>query len=140
MEGFVSGIRGVFDNLNPFNTGNLILYFAWLFIYCFSLMAIWRSNSKLVRLSCWVLSQGFSVGFVLSYSLTVLLAVTYWKASIATVVATLVFGWWVFRTREPAPDQTTAPAPRVGPVFNRADQPSDRADKLSDHGNRPVRH
>jgi hypothetical protein len=99
MNEIVSSIKGLFDNLNPFNTGNLVIYFSWLVVYAFTLVAIWRSNSRIVRLVCFLLNQIFSIGVILSWTLTALLAYTYWIASLGAIVITLVCSWWVFRAK-----------------------------------------
>jgi hypothetical protein len=99
MNEIVSSIKGLFDNLNPFNTGNLVIYFSWLVVYVFTLVAIWRSNSRIVRLVCFLLNQIFSIGVILSWTLTALLAYTYWIASLGAIVITLICSWWVFRTK-----------------------------------------
>lgn len=99
MDEIVSSIKGVFDTLNPFNTGNLVIYFAWLVVYIFTLVAIWRSNSRIVRLVCFLVNQVFSVGVILSWTLTALLAYTYWIASLGTIVIALVLAWWTFREK-----------------------------------------
>ena len=99
MNEIVSSIKGLFDNLNPFNTGNLVIYFSWLVVYVFTLVAIWRSNSRIVRLTCFLLNQIFSIGVILSWTLTALLAYTYWIASLGAIVITLVCSWWMFRTK-----------------------------------------
>jgi hypothetical protein len=101
MNDLVSGIKGIFDNLNPFNTGNLVIYFSWLVVYVFTLVAIWRSNNRIVRLVSFLVNQVFSVGVILSWTLTALLAYTYWIASLGTIVITLICSWWAFRTRRP---------------------------------------
>jgi len=99
MNEIVSSIKGLFDNLNPFNTGNLVIYFSWLVVYVFTLVAIWRSNSRIVRLVCFLLNQIFSIGVILSWTLTALLAYTYWIASLGAIVITLICSWWVFRSK-----------------------------------------
>ena len=99
MDEIVSSIRSVFDTLNPFNIGNLVIYFAWLVVYVFTLVAIWRSNSRIVRLICFLINQLFSIGVILSWTLTALLAYTYWIASLGTVVIALVLAWWTFREK-----------------------------------------
>lgn len=101
MNEIVTSIKGIFDNLNPFNTGNLVIYFSWLVVYVFTLVAIWRSNSRLVRLLCFLVNQVFSIGVILSWTLTALLAYTYWIASLGAVVIALVLSWWAFRTSSP---------------------------------------
>lgn len=99
MSEIVSSIKGVFDTLNPFNAGNLVIYFSWLVVYIFTLVAIWRSNSRIVRLICFLVNQLFSVGVILSWTLTALLAYTYWIASLGTIVIALVLSWWAFREK-----------------------------------------
>ncbi|MDH3233234.1 MAG: hypothetical protein OEQ29_06890 [Alphaproteobacteria bacterium] len=105
MDEVVSSIKGVFDTLNPFNTGNLVIYFAWLVVYTFTLVAIWRSNSRIVRLVCFLINQVFSVGVILSWTLTALLAYTYWIASLGTIVIALVLAWWTFREKRVEDDK-----------------------------------
>jgi hypothetical protein len=99
MNEIVTSIKGIFDNLNPFNTGNLVIYFSWLVVYVFTLVAIWRSNSRIVRLVCFVVNQVFSIGVILSWTLTALLAYTYWIASLGAIVITLICSWWLFRSK-----------------------------------------
>lgn len=99
MNEVVSSIKGVFDNLNPFNTGNIVIYFSWLVVYVFTLVAIWRSNSRIIRLVSFLINQIFSIGVILSWTLTGLLAYTYWIASLGTVVITLILSWWAFRKK-----------------------------------------
>ena len=101
MNEIVTGFKSIFDNLNPFNTGNLVIYFSWLVVYVFTLVAIWRSNSRLVRLLCFLVNQVFSIGVILSWTLTALLAYTYWIASLGAVVITLILSWWAFRASSP---------------------------------------
>ena len=101
MNEIVTGIKSIFDNLNPFNTGNLVIYFSWLVVYVFTLVAIWRSNSRLLRLLCFLVNQVFSIGVILSWTLTALLAYTYWIASLGAVVISLILSWWAFRTSSP---------------------------------------
>jgi hypothetical protein len=99
MNEIVTSIKGIFDNLNPFNTGNLVIYFSWLVVYVFTLVAIWRSNSRIVRLVCFVVNQVFSIGVILSWTLTALLAYTYWIASLGAIIITLICSWWLFRSK-----------------------------------------
>ena len=98
MIDIVKAITGVFDNLNPFNIGNLIIYFSWIVVYTFTLTAIWRSHRGFVRLLCFIANQVFSIGIILSWSLTVILAYTYWIASLGTIAATLIISWYLFRS------------------------------------------
>ena len=99
MSEIVNAIKGIFDNLNPFNIGNLIIYFSWIVVYTFTLTAIWRSNSGFVRFLCFLANQIFSIGIILSWTLTVIIAYTYWIASLGTIVGTLIVSWYLFRTR-----------------------------------------
>ncbi|MDJ0950549.1 MAG: hypothetical protein QNJ94_16680 [Alphaproteobacteria bacterium] len=99
MALFVSAVTGVFDQLNPFNLANLILFFAWLALFTFTTVAVWRSNSAWLRLLSFLVNQVFSVGIVLSWTLTSLLAYTYWQHSLAVVAATGMVALWLFRRR-----------------------------------------
>jgi hypothetical protein len=99
MQQIVSAFTGVFDQLNPFNTGNLILYFSWIVIYTFTWMAIWRSRSPWLRFLSFIVNQVFSVGIILSYTLTGLLAYTYWKQSLAVFLVTAILGFLVFHRK-----------------------------------------
>lgn len=112
MRDFVNAVTGIFDQLNPFNTGNLIIYFLWLVVFTFTVIAIWRAPRGWIRLLCYVVNQAFSVGIILSWTLTSLLAYTYWQYSLATVAATLVVAWLVVG-RSPAPAEAV-PAAAAG--------------------------
>lgn len=101
MIEFADTMRGVFDQLNPFNTANLVLYFTWLVVFSFTMVAVWRSDSRLLRFLCFIINQLFSVGVVLSWTLTSLLAYTYWRESLAAFAATIVLTGWLFRRRRP---------------------------------------
>ena len=101
MDDVISAVKGVFDTLNPFSLGNLIVYFAWLVIYVFTLVAIWRSNNRWIRLLCLILNQVFALGMFVSYTLAIVLTVTYWQAALATAVGTVILSWWLFRQRKP---------------------------------------
>jgi presenilin-like A22 family membrane protease len=99
VNGFVNALTGIFDQLNPFNVGNLVIYFAWLVVFTFTTIAIWRADRAWIRLFCYAVNQVFSIGIVLSWTLTSLLAYTYWKASIGAVVASAVVAFFVFADR-----------------------------------------
>lgn len=99
MSEIVNAIKGIFDNLNPFNIGNLIIYFSWIVVYTFTLTAIWRSHNGFVRFLCFLANQIFSIGIILSWTLTVIIAYTYWIASLGTVAVTLIVSWYLFRAR-----------------------------------------
>ena len=96
VNSFVNAMTGIFAQLNPCNPGNLIIYFAWLVVFTFTTIAIWRAERAWIRLFCYLVNQVFSIGIVLSWTLTGLLAYTYWKASIAAVVVTLVVALFIF--------------------------------------------
>jgi hypothetical protein len=91
---------GILDQLNPFNPGNLILYFGWLIVFTFTGMAVWRCGRPWVRLVCYCVNQLVSVGFLLSWTLTGLLAYTYWQESIAVFAATATGSLYLFRNRK----------------------------------------
>ena len=105
MDEVVSSIKGVFDTLNPFNAGNLVIYFTWLVVYIFTLVDLWRSHRRIVRLICFLINQVFSIGVILSWTLTALLAYTYWIASLGTIVIALVLAWWTFREKRVEDDK-----------------------------------
>ncbi|WP_119458747.1 hypothetical protein [Rhodospirillaceae bacterium SYSU D60014] len=91
---------GVLDQLNPFSLGNLILYFAWLIIFTFTGIAVWRSGIPWLRLICFLVNQVVSVGVLLSWTLTGLLAYTYWWESVSVFAATAAGSLYLFRTRK----------------------------------------
>jgi hypothetical protein len=99
VNSFVNALTGIFDQLNPFNLGNLVIYFAWLVVFTFTTIAIWRADRAWIRLLCYAVNQVFSIGIVLSWTLTSLLAYTFWKASIGAVVASAVVAFFVFSDR-----------------------------------------
>jgi hypothetical protein len=111
MQRVVAEITSVFDQLNPFNTGNLILFFGWLAVFTFTTVAVWRCPLPWFRFLCFVVNQLFSIGILLSWTLTVLLAVTYWRESLLVLAGTGIGSFWLFRRRRPrvpagvAPDQ-----------------------------------
>ncbi len=100
MPDFLRGIQDVFDQLDPFSFGNRIVYFCWLALYSFTLVAVWRSRHSWVRLLCFVLNQVLSIGVVISWSLTVLLAYTYWMPSAAMFVTIAGGTLYLFRGKK----------------------------------------
>ncbi|MEZ5647731.1 MAG: hypothetical protein R3E60_02035 [Alphaproteobacteria bacterium] len=98
MNAIIGHITGIFDQLNPFNTANLILYFAWVAIFGFTMVGLVRARYGLVRFLCYALNQFFSVGIILSWTLTVLLAYTYWWQSLVLFVVSLIIGSLTFRS------------------------------------------
>jgi hypothetical protein len=81
MNDIERAFTGFFDQLNPFSLGNLVYYFTWLIIYSFTLVAVWRSHRGWLRFICFVVNQVFSIGVLISWTLTLLLAYTYWLPS-----------------------------------------------------------
>lgn len=99
MQDFFNSIASVIEQLNPSNTGNLILYFSWIVIYTLTWMTIWLSRTPWLRLASFVVNQVFSVGIVISSALTAVLAYAYWKSSLVVFIATAVIGFFMFRRR-----------------------------------------
>lgn len=91
---------GVLDQLNPFGLGNLILYFAWLIIFTFTGIAVWRCGVPWLRLVCYLINQVVSVGVLLSWTLTGLLAYTYWWESVGVFAGTAAGAFYLFRPRK----------------------------------------
>ena len=88
-----------FDQLNPFSLGNLVSYFVWLTIYSFTLVAVWRSHWAWLRLVCFVVNQVLSIGVFISWSLTLLLAYTYWLPSALIFLGMAGTTFYLFRRR-----------------------------------------
>jgi hypothetical protein len=99
VESLVSQVQRVFDQMNPFNTGNLILYYTWLVIYSATLIAAWRAHGVKTRFVCFVINQALQIGVFMSWSLTVLLAITYWLPSLLTFVAVVAVTFYLLRGR-----------------------------------------
>jgi hypothetical protein len=97
MQDLLQNIAGVLDQLNPFSLGNRIIYFTWLALYSFTLVAVWRSRHGWVRLVCLLANQLFSVGVLISWSLAILLAYTYWLASALLFLAVAGSTFYFFR-------------------------------------------
>lgn len=127
-EALVNALTGVFDQLNPFNTGNLIVYFVWLTIWIFTAVGIWRSQRRWLRLVFFAINQALSVGIVLSWTITALLAWTYWQWSLGAAAASGLLAVWLFRDprkKQPKgkPEKKTptrALDARAGPKFEAA--------------------
>src|SRR5262249_43930230 len=109
MSQLGAGFSRMLDELNPYNSGNLLLYFTWLVVYTYTAVAIWRSRRPWFRFLCFVVNQLFSVGVILSWTLTGLLAYTYWRESLGALGGTAVLSFARFHW----------PRPRVapGPAF-----------------------
>jgi len=97
MRDLLQNLSSLVDQLNPFSLGNRIIYFTWLALYSFTLVATWRSRHPWLRLVCLVTSQLFSIGVLISWSLAILLAYTYWLASALLVVAVAGSTFYLFR-------------------------------------------
>ena len=41
MSDIVTALTGIFDQLNPFNIGNLVVFFAWIVVFAFTTVAVW---------------------------------------------------------------------------------------------------
>jgi hypothetical protein len=91
--------RSIVDPLNPFNRGNIVLYFAWIVVYTFTWVAVWRSERSWFRFLCFLVNQLFSIGVLMSWTLTVILAYAYWQASLAAFAGTAAASLFMFRRR-----------------------------------------
>ncbi len=94
----MQSLTGLFDQLNPYNTGNMVLFFAWVSIFAFTMVGVWRCQTGWLRFCCFLVNQLFSVGVVVSLTVTALLAYTYWWQSIFAAVASGAAAWLVFRS------------------------------------------
>ena len=101
MSQIAATFTNVFDQLNPYNSGNLVLYFTWLVVYTYTAVAIWRSRRPWFRFVCFLVNQLFSVGVILSWTLTGLLAYTYWRESLGALGGTALLSLAGFRRRRP---------------------------------------
>ena len=99
MHYVLSQFQSLYDELNPFSTGNLVLYYAWLMIYSATLIASWRAPSAGARLLAFILNQVMQVGVFLSWSLTVILAATFWVPSLLLSIAVAATTFYVLRER-----------------------------------------
>ena len=97
MQYLVSQLQSIYDQLNPFSTGNIILYYAWLLIYSTTLVATWRARRAGTRFLAFLLNQVMQVGVFLSWSLTVVLAVTFWLPSLLLCIAVIATTFYVLR-------------------------------------------
>ncbi|MGE0117646.1 MAG: hypothetical protein AB7S71_01505 [Dongiaceae bacterium] len=99
LESVSDYYHSIVDPLNPFNRGNVILYFAWIVTYTFTGVAVWRSERSWFRFLCFVVNQVFSIGVLISWSLTLILAYAYWRASLVAFAATAALSLFLFRRR-----------------------------------------
>ncbi|MEX1108925.1 MAG: hypothetical protein WEC00_08455 [Dongiaceae bacterium] len=93
---------GFFNQFNPYNSANLITYFAWLVIYVATWITVWRSPRAWVRFISFLANQIFSIGILISWSLVVLIAVRYWIPSLIVALLTAGLALFLFRRRDPA--------------------------------------
>jgi|ERR1041385_3667682 hypothetical protein len=117
MDAIERAFTSLVDQLNPFSLGNLIFYFGWLTLYTFSLVAVWRSHRSWVRLICLVLNQILSVGVLMSYSLTLLLAYNYWLPSALIFLGVASMTFLLFRRRNG--ERPSPPAEAASPTTDR---------------------
>ena len=91
--------HSVVDPLDPFNRGNIVLYFSWIVVYTFTGVAVWRSECSWFRFVCFVVNQLFSIGILISWFLTAILAYVYWQAFLVVLAGTGAAGLFLFRRR-----------------------------------------
>jgi hypothetical protein len=99
MQQFLRDLVGFFDQLNPFSLGNIVFYFAWLTVYSFTMVAVWRSRRGWFRFVCFLLNQVLSIGILISWSLTLLLAYTYWLPSVLVFLGIAGTTFYLFREK-----------------------------------------
>jgi len=97
MQSVAAHITNIFDQLDPFSEGNIALFFAWLVVFTFTTVAIWRAPWPWFRLVCFAANQCVSVGVLMSWTLTVLLAYTFWQSALAVLVGTAGASFLLFR-------------------------------------------
>lgn len=115
MEPIIQDIKGVFDQLNPYNTGNLILYFSWLVVFVFTVIGIWFSKKRWVRICCYLVNQVFGIGIILSITLIGIITYKYWMYAAGTVVATLLISLWIFKDRSAEENEALKTKPQTPP-------------------------
>ncbi len=115
MESFTQNIKGVFDQLNPYNTGNLILYFSWLVVFVFTVIGIWFSKKRWVRICCYLVNQVFGIGIILSITLIGIITWKYWMYAAGTVLGTLLLSLWIFKDRSAAKNDAIKAGARTPP-------------------------
>jgi hypothetical protein len=91
--------RSIVDPLNPFNRGNIVLFFTWIVTYTFTGVAVWRSERSWFRFLCFLVNQLFSIGILISWSLTLILGYAYWREALATFAVTAAISLFLFRRR-----------------------------------------
>jgi len=99
VEEWWTRVGDFFAQFDPYSTENLVLYYGWLVVYTFTLVALWRSQSAWFRLLSFAVNQIFSVGVIMGQVLTAVLAITFWRESLAAFAATAAFSLFLFRRR-----------------------------------------
>ncbi len=99
MQAISSEIQRLYDEVNPYSTANLILYFAWLVGYSMTMVAAWRARSVWTRFICFVLNQALQVGIFMSWSLTLLLALSFWLPTLLVFAGVVSSTYYVLRAR-----------------------------------------
>ena len=99
MQDWIDQLHQIAEQLNPYNTGNQVLYYGWLVVYTFTWVAVWRSTRPWFRFLCFLVNQLFSVGILLSTILTIAFIISFWRESLAVFVATAAISLFLFRRR-----------------------------------------
>jgi hypothetical protein len=99
LQELYDSVRVVLEQLNPYNTGNQILYYVWLVVYTFTWVAIWRSKRPWLRFLCFVVNQLFSVGILMSTIVTVAFIISFWIETLAVFIVTAAISLFLFRRR-----------------------------------------
>jgi hypothetical protein len=90
------------DQLNPLSSGNLLLYFVTVFVYSYTSIAVWLARRASWRFLCFIINQIFSFGVFVSWTVAVVISVTYWRYAIGMAafgVLTAIFLWAALRNR-----------------------------------------
>jgi hypothetical protein len=99
LQEWIDQLHEIAEQLNPYNTGNQVLYYGWLVVYTFTWVAVWRSTRPWFRFLCFLVNQLFSVGILLSTVLTIAFIISFWRESLALFVATAAISLFLFRHR-----------------------------------------
>ncbi len=99
MEELWTQVTEFAGRFSPYRTENLVLYFSWIVIYTFTWVAVWRAGRAWFRFVCFAVNQVFSVGVIIGEVLTIILALEYWRESLAVFAITAAFSLFLFRHR-----------------------------------------
>ncbi len=99
MQYIIDQLQSFYDQLNPFSTGNIVLYYVWLVAYSATLVSTWRARSTWSRLFSFIANQVLQIGVLMSWSLTAILAVHFWLPSLLIFVAVVSTTFYVLRER-----------------------------------------